>query len=52
MAIYKSKPVTVAHPADDMFGRLTDLTRLQGALDKLPALLEHLTALRMCVNKF
>ena len=22
------------------------------ALDKLPALLEHLTALRMCVNKF
>lgn len=37
MAIYKSKPVTVAHPADDMFGRLTDLIRLQGALDKLPA---------------
>ena len=37
MAVYNSKPVTVGRQADEMFERLTDLTRLQGALDKLPA---------------
>lgn len=37
MAVFKSKPVTVARPASEMFERLSDLTRLQGTLDKLPA---------------
>lgn len=37
MAVYKSKPVTVGHSADEMYSRLSDLSRLQGSLDKLPA---------------
>ncbi len=36
MAVYKSKPVTVGRPATEMYERLSDLSRLQGSLDKLP----------------
>lgn len=36
MAQYKSKPTTVNRSADELFQRLSDLSRLQDALDKLP----------------
>lgn len=37
MATYKAKPVLVNKPADFIAGQFADLTRLQGALDNLPA---------------
>lgn len=36
MAVYKSKPVTVGRSANEMYERLSDLSRLQGSLEQLP----------------
>ncbi|MDE7119189.1 MAG: hypothetical protein K2O10_01120 [Muribaculaceae bacterium] len=36
MAQYKSKPATVNRSAEQLFERLSDLSRLQDALDQLP----------------
>ncbi len=35
MATYKSNPQTIARTPAELFGRLSDLSRLQGALDSL-----------------
>ncbi len=35
MATYKSTPVTIGRPADELFDRFSDLSRLQEALDNL-----------------
>lgn len=35
MATYKSKPQTISRPAEELFDRFSDLSRLQGALDGL-----------------
>lgn len=37
MAKYKANPVRIEKPADYIAGQFADLTRLQGALDNLPA---------------
>lgn len=37
MAQYKSKPAVINRPAAELFERFTDLSRLQEALDRLPA---------------
>lgn len=37
MATYKAKPIKVDRPAEFISGRFADLTRLQGALENLPA---------------
>lgn len=37
MAVYKAKPVNIEKPADFIAGQFADLTRLQSALDNLPA---------------
>lgn len=36
MAKYTSTPATIARPQAEVYERLTDMTRLQGALDALP----------------
>lgn len=35
MATYKSKPQTISRPAEELFERFSDLSRLQGSLDGL-----------------
>ncbi len=37
MAVYKANPLTVGRPAEYIADQFADLTRLQGALDKLSA---------------
>ncbi len=37
MATYKAKPIKVSRPAEFIADQFSDLTRLQGALDNLPA---------------
>lgn len=37
MATYKSKPAKIDRPAQEIFARFSDMSRLQETLDKLPA---------------
>lgn len=37
MATYKSKPAKIDRPAEEIYARFSDMSRLQETLDKLPA---------------